>query len=384
MATFTLKDGSDTLTLDDAGAVARAGAPIGRWTVNAGNQIVINKTAGTPSTIAVGWAFDGNNHLTVSQGGTKAFDFNADGPTLPGFRTDSAVLFVKPNSDQPFEFALRPTWDLSATHDLQMTVNGTTSVIDGVISDRASAFRFRFVDKLDVLETFTLLFKGEWLNEPTGDDPGAVVFSYDIAPEDAAHPATKGTFKLPNKLVIDNDFNVLAYTYQKGGRTRSVQLVGQFTLDHLELSYAIERKTAAEGSSTTLKFAVDVTGATSSGNVTFALKKTTNGAVTATTLTMGGAYTARFRNGVLTLGFAFSQQTATGMPAARELTFQGSLVHKGGTTFEWALSVVGGSTTISVAADQIRLGPVTAQSAVKITMQNGQVQAVQALLGVSF
>src|SRR5215831_1440016 len=99
MATFTLKDGSDTLTLDDAGAVARAGAPIGRWTVNAGNQIVINKTAGTPSTIAVGWAFDGNNHLTVSQGGTKAFDFNADGPTLPGFRTHSAVLFVKPNSE---------------------------------------------------------------------------------------------------------------------------------------------------------------------------------------------------------------------------------------------------------------------------------------------
>lgn len=383
MARFNLKDGADTLELDDNGLVSKAGAAIGTWSANAANQIVINKTAGGQTAIAVDWAFDRNNHLTVSQSATQIFDFNADGPILPGIRTENAVLFIKPDSEKTFEFSLRPTWNITATHDLEMTVNGKASVIDGVISDRTGAFRFRFVDKLNVIETFTLLFKGEWHNEPTGDNPGAVVFTYDIAPVDATHALTKGTFALPNALVVDNNFNVLSYNYQKEGRTKSIQLVGQFSLNNFELSYAIERKSSSEGQSTTLRFEVDVTGATSAGRVTFALKKT-SGAVTSTTFAIGGAYSAKFKDGVLTIGFSFQQQTVAGTTTSRALTFTGSLVHKGGTTFDWELVLAGGKTTISIAADQIRLGPVTASSAVTVTLQGGDVRAVQALLGFSF
>jgi hypothetical protein len=383
MATFNLTDGGDKLVLDDSGLVSKLGVKIGTWTANAANQIVINKTAGGQSTIAVDWAFDVNNHFTAGQGGTQIFDFNAAGPVLPGIRTESAVLFIKPDSEKTFEFSLRPTWSITATHDLEMTVNGRKSVIDGVISDRNGAFRFRFVDKLDVIETFTLLFKGDWQNEPTGDNPGAIVFSYDIAAVDAAHQPTKGTFALPNKLVVDNTFNVLSYSYEKQGRTKSVQLVGQFSLDKFELSYAIERRSSSEGQSTTLKFEVDVTGATASGNVTFALKKT-SGAVTSTTFAIGGSYSGKFKNGVLTIGFAFQQQTVAGSTTSRELVFTGELVHQGGTTFNWELALAGGRTTISIAADQIRLGPVTGSSVVKVTLQGGEVRAVQALVGFKF
>jgi hypothetical protein len=378
MRTFQLKDGEDTLTLDDMGSVWLADATIGNWTTNGQNQIVIARTAGGESAIDVGWLFNSDNHICLEQEGKTVFDFNGDEPTQPGFRVDSAVLFVKPDSERPFEISIRPAWDLTDQHGLAMTVNGKTSTIDGVISDRNSAFRFHFVDKLEVIEKFTLTFKGEWRNEPSGEDPGSVIYEYDIADS-----TTKGQFKLPNKLVIDNNSHVLAYNYDKNGRTRSIQLVGQFAFNQFELSYAIERKSSAEGQSTTLKFDVDVTGATSSGKLTFALKNQ-NGEVSSTTLTIAGTYSAKFKNGFLTMAFGFHQQTVGGTVTTRELVFGGQLEHVGGATFSWEFTMASGLASISVAADQIQLGEVTASTAVTIKMKGGQVQGVQALLGISF
>jgi hypothetical protein len=290
---------------------------------------------------------------------------------------DSAVLFIKPDSDRPFEFSIRPQWALTQSHDLAVTVNGKQSVIGGVISDRNSAFRFNFVDKLEVIEKFSLLFKGEWRQDAASGDPARLVYEYDIA------DCPKGRFELPNKLSIDNNSNVLAYSYKKEGRTRSVQLVGQFQYNNFELSYGIERKSSAEGRSTTLKFAVDVTGATSDGKVTFELKKQ-DGLSSGTTLAIDGNYSARFDDGTLTLAFGFRQQTAAGTVAVRELTFGGQLQQKGGTAFTWELAMGGGVTNIAIAANQIRLGPVTADTKVKVAIQGGSVQGVQMLLGLSF
>jgi hypothetical protein len=379
MRTFELKDGPVTLTLDERGAVSRGGTAAGTWTTNRDNQVIVTAADGSQRAIDVGWRFDGNNHLRIDQRGTDVFDLNGDAATQPAFRLDRAVLFVKPDGAQPFEFALRPTWNLTADHDLTMTVNGKTSTIDGVISDNKSAFRFNFVDKLEVIEKFSLVFAGAWHNEPTGDHPGAVVYDYEIA--DSPAP---GRFALPNPLVVDNNFNVLAYRYDKGTRTRSVQLVGQFQLNsQAELSYAIERRDSADGPSTTLAFDVDVTGATSSGKLTFALKKR-DGAHASTSLTIGGNYGARFKNGVLMLTFAFQQQTIAGSGTARELSFAGEVQHNGGVNFAWILSIANSTTTIALAATDLKLGAVTGDTKVVVRLQGGEVRSVDAMFGFSF
>lgn len=379
MRTFELKDGPATLTLDDAGSVTKAGTAFGIWATNKANQIVIKKAAGGETLIDVDWRFDANNHLWVNQGGAQVFDINGDTTSVPGFRLDKAVLLIKPLADAAFEFSIRPQWSLTETHDLVMSVNGKPSTIDGVINDRNSAFRFRFVDKLDVIETFVLAFKGQWRNANNPEQPAAVVYEYDI--DGAAAP---GVFRLPNPLVVDNSSLVLAYTYDKDGRTQSIQLVGQFSFNNFELNFAIDRKNAADGNSTTLTFDVDVKGKSAEGKVIFALKRKDTGATTDTTLAIGGAFTARFKNGVLTMGVTFSQRTINGTMASRELMFTGTLVHKGGTEFTWELEMANGSTTITVAADQIMLGAVTATTKVTIKMTSGEVKAVRALFGVSF
>lgn len=379
MRTFELKRGADTLTLDDAGKVKKGTADFGKWSTNAANQIVVTDAAGAATPIDVGWTFDGNNHLCIEQGGAKVFDVNGDKTSKPGLRLDRAVLFVKPVDTGTFEFAIRPAWDLTATHDLTMTVNGAASTIDGVINDRNSAFRFRFVDKLDVIETFSLLFKGAWKNSPDPARPAGVVYEYEI--HGAAAP---GVFALPNPLVVDNNSMVLAYSYDKAGRTQSTQLVGNFSFNMFELEYVIERKSAPEGTSTTLRFDVDVKGKSAEGKVVFALKRTDTGTVTTTELAIAGNFTARFKGGVLVLGVAFSQRTIAGTVAARELMFTGKLVNPSGMLFVWELKAAGGSTSISIAADQITLGQVTATTKVKIDTSNGQTQAVTAMFGVSF
>lgn len=379
MRTFDLKDGARTLTLDETGQVTSAGSPSGTWTTNAANQIVVTKPGGATTAFDVGWRFDANNHLCIDHGGAQVYDLNGDGATKPSFRLDRSDLLVRPLDALPFEFALHPKWDLTKQHDLTMTVNGVTSAIDGVINDRNSAFRFRFVDKLDVIETFSLVFKGAWKNSPDPANPAGLVYEYEIA--GAAAP---GVFVLPNSLVIDNHSTVLAYNYDKAGHTHSIQLVGQFSFTNFELSFGIERKTADDGTATTLRFDVDVKGRSAEGKVVFVLKRTDTGARTTTELAIGGSFTARFKNGTLVVGLSFSQRTISGTMATRDITFTGKLVHKGGTEFSWELKAGINSTTITIAADHIRLGAVTGSTLVTLKMKDGKVSGVRALLGVTF
>jgi hypothetical protein len=383
MRTFQLKDGANTFTLGDDGSVTLGGADAGKWSTSNDNKIVITKDAKVTS-IPVDWIWTSDNHLTVQQGSAAVFDVNGSGTSQPAFAlTDKAVLKVKPESQSAFEFLVRPKWELSPQHDLVMTVNGKKSTIDGVISDANSAFKFHFVDKLEIIEKYTLNFKGEWRDDPDEDDPSRLIYQYNVEGDPAAPAAATAVFKLPNKLAVDNNFNVLAYSYDKAGRTRSIQLVGQFNISQFEMSYAIERKSAADGVTTTLRFEIDIKGSTQDGKLTFDLKKK-SGAAPSTTLTIGGQYTAKFKSGILTVAFGFKQQTIGTSPAKRELTFSGALVQTSGTTFVWKFEMGNGKTEISVGASQLTLGPVAIDTKVKVTMQNGSTQAVRAMLGVSF
>ncbi|MEO8368643.1 MAG: hypothetical protein ABI806_05560 [Candidatus Solibacter sp.] len=383
MRTFQLKSGANTFTLGVDGSVVLSEADAGKWSTSNDNQIVITNGAAT-TPIPVDWVWTPDNHLVIQQAGAVVFDVNGSTTSQPDFRLASAVLMVKPESESPFEFPVRPKWGLTKTHDLEMTVNGKASTIDGIISDTNSAFKFNFVDKKEIIEKFTLNFKGGWKDDPDEDDPARVIYEYDIAP-DPSNPASpnKAVFKLPNKLVVDNNFNVLSYSYDKAGRTRSVALVGQFNVSQFEMSYAIERKSAADGVSTTLKFEINVKGSTQDGKLVFELKKK-SGAAPETTLAIGGKYSAKFKSGVLTVAFGFKQKTVATLPTTRELTFSGSLVQASGTAFVWSFQMGSGKTEIMLGASDVMLGPVKLDSKVVITLQNGNRSAVTALLGFSF
>jgi hypothetical protein len=379
MRTFELKDGSEKLTLDDAGFVTSAGAPVGTWKTNEVGQIVIARTSGAESTIDVGWAFNDRNHLTLVQNGETVFDFHSLGPAMPGLHVELTELFVKPDKDATFEFSFLPTWTLSEQHDLKMTIFGVTSTIDGFISDPNSAFRFVFVDKDEPLESFAFFFKGEWHNEASGEEPGRVEYKFEIKGS-----TTLGRFELPNKLMINPTTHFLAYSYDKNGRTRSVQLVGQFSFNNIELTYAIERRQTNDGNSTMLRFGVKLggnAGPNGLGQLTFELLKS-NGAASGTTLSITSRYVGRFKNGVLTLGFTFNQRTMTGTIVNREFVFVGALQHKGGSAFVWAIKTSAGTMSISLAASNLKLGAVTADVAVTLKMKDGSVQAVQVFVGL--
>jgi hypothetical protein len=378
MRTFSLKDGAQLWMLDDAGSVSAGDKPAGKWGVNTAGQIVIRKAVGGESALDVEWYFDHSNHLCLGQGGAQVFDFHELGPAMPDLHVERALLVVKPDRDKPFQFSLKPAWRLNAGHDLEMTMGARSSTIDGFISDPRSAFRFNFVDKLEPLESYSFLFEGEWHNEPTGEDPGRVVYEYAI--EGAAE---SGKFELPNRLAVNPDTHFLAYSYDKKGRTRSVQLVGQFSFSHGELTYTIERKESRDGNSTTLRFDATVGGHVGSdgvGEISFALLRK-SGSASGSALTIASKYTGRFRNGTLVLGFSFSQQTMTGTGAVREFVFSGELQHTDSLSFAWAVAGGGGATSISIAASNLRLGAVTADTQVTVKLRDGSIQAVQAFVG---
>src|SRR4029450_6428491 len=191
MATFQLKKGTDAFDFDTAGAVTKAGAAVGKWSTNNTNQIVITKADATTVPIDVTWAFNAHNHLVLQSGGTDVFDFSAAGNPQPFFKTEDAVLQVRPDKNQAFTFALRGEWDIDANHNLPLPVNGVTCVIDGFVQDPRGRFMYHFFDKRDLTRETVLGFVGSWESLTSGDGAAKVKFTYKRSDQ------TTDTFELP-------------------------------------------------------------------------------------------------------------------------------------------------------------------------------------------
>jgi hypothetical protein len=164
-----------------------------------------------------------------------------------------------------------------------------------------------------------------------------------------------------------------------------VQLVGTFSFAAGELAYTIERRSSEHGTSTTLRFLATLGGSAGSagrGTLEFALQRKSGGE-SGTVLSIESKYSGRFRNGTLILGFVYNQQTMTGTGTVREFAITGQLQHKGGTAFAWAVKMGGGTTTIALAASNLKLGAVTADTSVTLKMKDGSVQSVQVFVGLT-
>src|SRR5260370_40192128 len=151
MATFQLKNATDTFDLDHNGGVAQAGASVGTWNTNAQKKIVVTKSDGTTVAFDVAWAVNGFNQLVLSAGGTDIVNFSTIAGTRPLYNTKNAALEVFPDIKCVFFFTLHGVSAMSSHHSLQFTVSGKTSTINGFIQDPRGRFMYHFFNKQDQL-----------------------------------------------------------------------------------------------------------------------------------------------------------------------------------------------------------------------------------------
>ena len=235
MATFQLKKGNDTFDLDTGGTVSKAGVSIGTWSTNDTNQVVISKPDGAVP-IDVMWQFNADNHLVLQLNDADAFDFSAATSPQPFFKTENAVLHVRPDKNKSFEFTIKGEWDLDARHNLTLTVNGVKSVLDGFIQDPRGRFMYHVFDKRDLTRESVLGFVGSWESLTTSDGVPKLKFTYQRADQ------TTDVFELPAAVTVNRTTNQFMYEYDKGGQTRRLQFVGELRInENFEITYVVDR-----------------------------------------------------------------------------------------------------------------------------------------------
>lgn len=246
MSKFSLANGTGTFQLNIAGKVIDDNDnPIGKWTTDRDNRIVINNNSGTRAIIDVHWQFnDQNQFCLLDSQQNEVFNFC----TVPSNRLKcelrETVLKVKPTSNRPFQFSIRGDWHLNENHQLEFNVNGLNSVLDGRLSDRKSRFIYRVTDKQNARINYRLSFAGRW--EQFTDDAGTPRLKFTYKKEGDA----EGVFDLPaeGKLIIRNGANQFRYVYDKDNKTFGITLLGFLKInENLEITYSIDKQSSKKG-----------------------------------------------------------------------------------------------------------------------------------------
>jgi hypothetical protein len=384
MATFTLKkDATTSFECEPLGKVRKGGSDFGTWGTNKENKIVVKGKDGTQTPIDVVWKVNNFNELCVRDAADKLiYNFHADSAVVPFFSATKAVLQVFPSQEEEFSFELRGEWDMSETHDLQITINGVASVLDGYVDDPDSKFSYHFFDKAK--NPFNLVFEGEW-GKPAADAKGVLRIDFKYAREDG----TSDVLSLPEELSIDRGINQFVYQYSKKNRTRRIRLVGLLNItEDFRITYSIDRQEAPDGSgavvkSTTFEIKAQMTKSKFEGDIEFLVKKA-DGKTGKTVLGIKGSFTARPGSGnVAKVGFEFTQAREGGVKTTTAL-FKGSLSLKNNLLeVEWTFELKDSVKTLTVTITSVQLGPVRADSKIVLKSGNGE-REVLVLLGFSF
>jgi hypothetical protein len=383
MASFSLKkDAATTFDCDPLGKVKKGGTDFGTWSTNKQNKIVIKGKDGTQTPIDVVWKFNNFNQLCIRDSADKLiYNFHADSSVVPYFSTAKAVLTVFPNQDEEFSFELRGEWDMSETHDLQITINEVASVIDGYVDDPESRFSYHFFDRDK--NPFNIVFEGEWA-PPVADSKGVLKIDFKYAREDGS----SDVFSLPGELTIDRGISQFVYQYNKKNRTQRIRLVGLLNITpDFRITYSIDRQEAPDGSgaqvkSTTFEIKAVLTKSKFEGDIEFIVKKT-DGKNGKTVLGLKGGFTARPAGNTLKAGFEFAQERE-GQLKKTTVLFNGSLKLKNDlTAVEWEFSLKDSVKTLTVTVTDVKLGPVTLDSKFILKSGNNE-RSVEILLGVKF
>jgi hypothetical protein len=378
MASFKLTKGAETFDLDVLGPVKNAaGQAVGKWGTDEGNKVVVKKDAGgTVVFDDVVWKFNSNNQLTLNVADKEVVNFHKVG-NRPFYSAQDAVLNVRPEQNNVFEFSLRGEWDMSDKHDLSLTINGATSVIDGFVQDMRGRFIYHFFDKGSAtLEESQLGFAGEWKQD--ADDPLKLSFTY------KREDNTEDVFELPKSVTINRTMNQFMYEYDKKGQKFRLQFMGVLKIsDDFAISYTLDEQKAQNGDvlskQTTLTIQAKFDKKSFSGNVDFKVTKKGGGS---TTVSLRGNFTAVFKKNVkLAVGFSFEQETSLGK-VTTTFALNGSLEFGSGGKIQWTFEKNATSMSVTISAADIAIGPARIDASLNIRRENGQLVGVHALFGI--
>ncbi len=387
MATFTISGNSQTFTLDTAGNVADAsGQSIGRWNTDRLNQLVIQEKPDAGGTlppaeaIPVNWVFNKNNQFCLQDSsGAELLNFNADNSVFPEYELRNATLRVKPDMNKDFNFFIGGDWSMTPDHVLQFTVNGVASAIDGFLADTKSRFIYNFRDKIRPFLSSRLTFSGRW-DQETVDGVPQMKFIYKIA------DGTEKTFDLPGNLIITKGTNQFKYTYDKDSKSFGITFVGFLKInENLSITYSLDQQSSSSGdnlvAATTFTMQAAFSGKQFDGDLNLVLVKDNNTPGTYG-LAVTGEYTGVVGETKVMVGFRFSQMRANGK-ITRTVGIGGSFILKNGQV-SYKLDVGGNTVNLTVGLEIRLKNGASVDSKLNLTTENGQVQSVSFLLGVSF
>jgi hypothetical protein len=382
MASFTLKKDTNSFDCDTLGNVKKGGSDFGSWITSNDNKIIIKGKDGSETPIDVVWKFNNFNELCMRDASDKLIvNFHGDSAVVPFYATKTAVLEMFPNQDEEFSFELRGEWDMSPTHDLQITINNVASVIDGYVDDPESRFSYHFFDKAK--NPFNIIFEGQWAS-PVTNKQGVLTIDFKYTREDGS----SDVLSLPEEITIDRGINQFVYQYSKKNRTRRIKFVGMLNVTpDFRITYTIDRQDAPDGSgiavkSTNFEVKAVMTKSKFEGDIEFVVKKP-DGKAGKTTLGLKGSFTARPGGNVIKVGFQFAQER-NGDLKKSTLLFNGKLtLKKSLTDVQWDFAVKDNVKTLSVTISDVKLGPATIDSKFILKSGNGD-REVQILLGFKF
>ncbi|MEA2174827.1 MAG: hypothetical protein QOD00_2419 [Blastocatellia bacterium] len=378
MASFKLTKGAETYDLDVFGPVKnQAGQAIGKWGTDNNNNVVITNDAGDTIVFNdVIWKFNTNNQLSLNVANTEVINFHKVG-NRPFYSTQNAVLKVRPDQNNIFEFSLRGEWDMSDTHDLSITIKGVTSIVDGFIQDMRGRFIYHFFDKGSVtLEESLLGFAGEWKQD--ADDPLKLSFKY------KREDNSEDVFDLPKSVTINRTMNQFMYEYDKKGQKFRLQFMGVLKVsDDFSISYTFDEQKAQNGDvlskQTTLTIQAKFDKKNFSGNIDFKVEKKGGGS---STISLHGNFTAVYvKNVRLSIGFAFDQETSMGKVQST-IAFNGTLQFGSGGKIQWTFQRNATTTSVTLSASDIKIGSARIDGILNIDRGGGQIVGVHAIFGI--
>lgn len=387
MANFTLTDTNGKFTLDTSGNVSDSnGHSVGTWDTDIHNHLIIQRkpdaegTLPPPFEIHVKWIFNKNNQFCLlDKNGAELLNFNADNAVFPEYELRNAVLRVKPDMRKDFQFFIRADWEMTQDHLLKFTVKGETSVIDGFLADSKSRFIYNFRDKKRPFLSSRLTFTGHWEQKTVGGVPKMkfVYHSFDD---------TEKSFDLPGGLVITKGTNQLKYAYDKDSKSFGVTFIGFLKInENLSITYSLDKQSSTEGdelvATTTFTMQAAFSGNQFDGDLNLVLLKDDNSPGNYG-LAVTGEYTGVVGDTQVMVGFRFSQMRSNGK-VTRTVGIGGAFIFKNG-QLGYKLAV--GETMVNLTIGlEIRLKQgVSVDSKLNLMTENGQVQSVSFLLGVSF
>ena len=384
MAVFTLTKDNKAFDFDTNGEVKRSGARIGKWLTsnNDDNELVVTEDSGTITRFKPTWKFNSDNQLEIHDGTKLLLNFHALTSVVPFYKTENAVLFVKPDGSKSFSFNLNGEWGMTPNHDLTIKLGTVTSVIDGVVEDNRSRFIYKFFTKTGTVEKYTLTFSGSWTTR-TDDGSQLVKFTYKRNDQPAS-------FSLPEGIMFDRTINQLVYEYDKNGITRRVQFAGELKVNsNFVITYKLDRQKSSDGkeivSSTSFTIQGKFNTDTFSGDLELVLVKN-DGTTPGTTLAIGGSFEKDLGGSKVSLAFRYTYEKSNGVVKEQTFSLSGKFQLKDNGTLTWSFTnnAVTKVTTITFAADEFKIGEFTGNVKLKLVTESGKVKEFRMLLGFAF